>query len=287
MGVFMYLPYEIENAKVLITVKAYPLPASKYGELVCTAGLLEDGKWIRIYPIPFRLLSAGKQFKKYDWISVDLKKRDLKKDFRPESYNPKSSAEQIKILGSIGTKDGWSERKKYVLKEVFTSMQELIDLARGTQKKSIGVLKPKEIIDFVIEPDSREWKSKWKNSYDQFSFFNLDDKGNPTLKEKLRKLTYKYSYKFLGEGDKKPRTYMIEDWEIEALYFNCLKMTEGDEAEANILVRKKYFEEFLQKKDLYLFMGTTYQHHLLNRPNPFVIIGIFYPPKDRTEQQLF
>lgn len=283
----MYLPNEIENAKVLITVKAYPLPASKYGELVCTAGFLENGKWIRIYPIPFRILPKGKQFKKYDWIGVDLKKRDLRKDFRPESYNPKISAEEIKILGSIETKDGWAERKKYVLNEVFTSMQELIDLARSKEKKSLGVLKPKEIVDFVIKPDSREWKAQWKSSYDQFSIFDLDEKGEPKLREKLRKLPYRYSYKFLSEGDSKPRTYMIEDWEIEALYFNCLKITEGDEIEANILVRKKYFDEFVLKKDLYLFMGTVYQHHLLNRPNPFVIIGVFYPPKDKSEPKLF
>lgn len=283
----MYLPNEIENAKVLITVKAYPLPASKYGELVCTAGFLENGKWIRIYPIPFRILPKGKQFKKYDWISVDLKKRDLRKDFRPESYNPKISAEEIKILGSIETKDGWAERKRYVLNEVFTSMQELIDLARSKEKKSLGVLKPKEIVDFVVKPDSREWKAQWKSSYDQFSIFDLDEKGEPKLREKLRKLPYRYSYKFLSEGDSKPRTYMIEDWEIEALYFNCLKITEGDEIEANILVRKKYFDEFVLKKDLFLFMGTVYQHHLLNRPNPFVIIGVFYPPKDKSEPKLF
>ena len=40
--------------KVLITVKTYPSLSAKYGELVCTAGFLEDGSWIRLYPIPFR-----------------------------------------------------------------------------------------------------------------------------------------------------------------------------------------------------------------------------------------
>ncbi len=279
----MYLPYEIENAKVLITVKAYPLPASKYGELVCTAGVLENGKWIRIYPVPFRLLPKGKQFKKYDWIRLDLKKRDVKKDFRPESYNPTSNAEHIVIQSSLGTKNKWAERKEYVLKEVFVSMKELINLARGEQKKSLGVLKPREIVNFKIKADTREWKSQWRGFYNQFSMFNLDDKGEPLLRKKLRKLPYQYSYEFLSEGDSRPRRYMIEDWEIEALYFNCLKETEGDEIEANNLVRKKYFEEFVEKRDLYLFMGTTYQHHLLNRPNPFVIIGVFYPPKEKDD----
>ena len=42
------------KTKVLITVKTYPAISKKYEELVCTAGFLEDGAWIRIYPIQFR-----------------------------------------------------------------------------------------------------------------------------------------------------------------------------------------------------------------------------------------
>jgi hypothetical protein len=37
--------------KVLITVTTYPLPSRSYDELVCTAGMLENGEWIRIYPV--------------------------------------------------------------------------------------------------------------------------------------------------------------------------------------------------------------------------------------------
>ena len=48
--------HQIKEAKVLITVKAYPKPSGKYDELVCTAGLLDGKDWIRIYPVPFRLL---------------------------------------------------------------------------------------------------------------------------------------------------------------------------------------------------------------------------------------
>ncbi len=42
--------------KVLIAVKTYPTLSTKYDELVCTAGFLEDGSWVRVYPIPFRKL---------------------------------------------------------------------------------------------------------------------------------------------------------------------------------------------------------------------------------------
>ncbi len=70
-------------AKVLISVKTYPTLSKKYNELVCTAGLLEDGTWVRIYPLPFRGLEHDQQYKKWQWIKLDLEKN--LSDRRPES----------------------------------------------------------------------------------------------------------------------------------------------------------------------------------------------------------
>ena len=70
---------------------------------------------------------------------------------------------------------------------------------------------------------------------------------------------------------------MIEDWEIGALYWNCLADAEGDEIAANDKVREKYETEFF-KKDIYFFVGTSLANHI-RAPNPFMIIGVFYPPQ--------
>ena len=43
-----------QTIRVLITVKTYSIPSTKYDELVCTAGVTEDGELIRLYPINFR-----------------------------------------------------------------------------------------------------------------------------------------------------------------------------------------------------------------------------------------
>ena len=43
-----------EKQRILVTVKPYPTLSRKYGETVCTAGIREDGTWVRIYPVPFR-----------------------------------------------------------------------------------------------------------------------------------------------------------------------------------------------------------------------------------------
>ncbi len=71
---------------------------------------------------------------------------------------------------------------------------------------------------------------------------------------------------------------MIEDWEIGQLYWNTLKKCQGDENCAIEKVREKYVEEFLSENDIYFFLGTTKRFHKI-APNPFVIIGVFYPPK--------
>jgi len=71
-----------ERKRVLITVKAYPLPSRSYDELVCTAGITEDSKWVRIYPVPFRFLRDEGQYSKYQWVEIDLEGRQ--DDFRPE-----------------------------------------------------------------------------------------------------------------------------------------------------------------------------------------------------------
>lgn len=285
----MYLPNELKAANVLITVKTYPLPSSKYEELVCTAGLLENGKWIRIYPIPFRSLPYGQRFVKFQWIQLNLIRNSLK-DFRPESYRPiGDTANSIKLLEHWDTKKkgNWEKRKNVVLKEVHTNFRELIELSYSDLYKSLATVKPFEIIDFEIEEDNRDWKQQWKAHYEQYNLFDIDKKGENVLKKIIAKVPYKYYYKFLTEGDSKPRRMMIEDWEIGALYWNSLRSAEGDEIAANQLVRKRYFDEFIENKDLYLFVGTTLKFHRRKAPNPFVIIGVFYPPKEGAQQSLF
>ena len=48
----------MERKRIYITVKAYPTLSEKHDELVCTAGICEDGSWIRLYPLPFRKLKS-------------------------------------------------------------------------------------------------------------------------------------------------------------------------------------------------------------------------------------
>lgn len=265
--------------KVLITVKTYPSLSEKYDELVCTAGFLEDGSWIRIYPVPFRKLDYQNRYEKWHWIELDLVKNTS--DFRPESYRPSDLNKEIRILDKIDTKNDWSVRKEFTLKNVFTNMTDLIKNAKEKDNGiSLAVIKPKNVIDFIWEPCEREWDKKKIDkvisNQAQGSLFDIEE--TRTIFKVVKKLPYKFSYIFATE-DNVERTIMIEDWELGALYWNCLKNSDGDEEVACRKVKEKYFNYMWLKRDLYFFMGTTFKFHNV-APNPFIIIGAFYPPKD-------
>lgn len=258
--------------KVLITVKTYPSISTKYEELVCTAGFREDGSWIRIYPIQFRKRPFHEQYRKYQWVEIDLIKNTS--DPRPESFRPISHDTPINVLGSIPS-DGnyWTDRRQIVLKKTYTSLAHLIGEAKNKEIcTSLAVFKPTRILDFTWQEDEREWTKK---KLAQFQQLNLFQEVASQKLQIVRKLPYKFSFKFEDE-DKKSSTLMIEDWETGQLYWNCLERRGGDEKDACNDVYRKYFEDFAQTKDLYFFLGTTQLHHF-RAPNPYVIIGTFHP----------
>ncbi len=272
--------------RVLITVKTYPTLSSKYEELVCTAGFKEDGSWIRIYPVQFRKKSYAEQYSKYQWIEVDLIKN--KSDFRPESFRPLSHDTEIKIINEIKP-DGtsWDERRKIVLKKVYTNLNLLIQEAKDKNIcTSLAVFKPKEIKDLLIEPCEREWNKEKLESLKQLSIFDAVVADKPQV---VKKLPYKFSYIFLDENNKES-TLMIEDWEIGQLFWNCLKKYDGYDAEKKAIddVKNKYFNDFAKTKDIHLFLGTSQQFHFVGH-NPFMIIGTFHPkyPKKDIQGKLF
>jgi hypothetical protein len=223
----------------------------------------------------FAKKSYNEQYKKYDWIELDLVKNS--RDFRPESYRPYSIDSDIKIVGHVGTENNWAERKKLVLQKVHHNLSELIAEAHNKEIcTSLAIFKPKRILDFKTESVDREWDKKKLDSLKQMNLFETVSTSGKI--EVVRKLPYKFSYLFEDEAGTES-CLMIEDWEIGQLYWNCLAKYEGDESTAVADVRKKYLDDFAKTKDLHLFLGTSQVHHFPSR-NPFMIIGIFHPKKE-------
>ena len=270
-----------EKKRIYVVVKTYPTISKEYSELVCTAGVLEDGSWIRLYPVPFRKLDIDKKYPKYTWIEIEATRNT--NDFRPETYRPDLST----ITVEPKQKTDWDKRREIVFKnkKIYTNLQELIGKAK-TEGTSLAVFKPSEILDLVVEETEREWDTNklaiLKDLSRQQNLFQTPEEIEEEFKT-VPKVPYKFFYKFIDDTGKTSRL-MIEDWEIGMLYFNCLKRANGDERVAISKVKEKYFDSFI-KRDLHFFLGTIKQFHNVS-PNPFIIVGAFYPPMPSPNKQI-
>ncbi len=264
--------------RILVTVKTYPTLSRKYGETVCTAGIRDDGSWVRLYPVPFRRLDEKEQYSKFDWIELDIAKASS--DHRPETYSP-TDAKAIRKISHIGTADNWRERRKLVLDKakVYDRLQPLLKGAKDNTL-SLAVLKPAKILDFIWEECERDWDAAkvaaMRNEAAQGELFQ-DEQWRQTFMV-MQKLPYNFSYRFI-DADGTESTMQIMDWEAGQLYWNSLKAAKSDEQTALKKVRQKYIDEFT-RRDLHLFLGTIRQFHGFSL-NPWVIVGVFPIPHDK------
>ena len=269
-------PGKKEKLKVLITVKTYPIPSKKYDELVCTAGVTENGDFARLYPINFRDLPFSQQYKKYQWIEVLAEKHEGR-DVRKESYRP--DCDTIRILGEpipTGPGGDWSARAKYALAKKSRSMEDLYDQQRA-DRTSLGIFKPKKVHDLIITPDDADWKPKFKEALRQARLW--DDRG--VTKEPPRKVPFKFHYCFECDDPrcKGKHKMMIEDWEVGALFWRLVdKGASHDKAAQK--VRDKFLGEICAPdKDTHFYVGTILAH-----PKTWVVIGVFWPTIRRENQ---
>ncbi len=260
-----------ETVKVLITVMTYPHPSESYKELVCTAGITETREWVRLYPIDYRYRPREQQFRKYQWINIDLSEKGSNNDNRKESRKP--NLESLKVLGPpIDTADAWRERRAIIDAMPHYTVKQLQELY-NTKKVSLGLVRPTQVVDLKIELASLEWKPSWQNLFDQFSLFGPPQKP-------LRKIPYKFSYIFNCEDSNKPHNAMIEDWELGTLFLKEAGRLGSDERAADS-VKNKFLNEICRAdKDTRFFMGTIFPY------NSWVVLGTFWPPKQVQPKQV-
>ncbi|PPD58396.1 hypothetical protein [Dehalogenimonas etheniformans] len=249
--------------KILITVRTYPIPSSKDIEVSCTAGITEDGNWIRIFPVPFRFLNEDQRFKKYQTIEANLIK--AKSDTRAESY--RVNVETIKVISdSIGTDNCWAARKSKVLPLKALSLCALQRERNLSLFPTLGFFKPNRIKRLIIEPTNPEWTMEELSKLRQYPLFGK------LPKEELKKVPYSFKYEFECEDDNcKSHILSCTDWEMGASFHNW-KDKYGSSWEEHF--RAKYEKEMIETNDTHFYVGTVHQH-----PDAWIIVGLFYPNK--------
>ena len=248
--------------RVLVTVKTYPTPARKGIEVSCTGGITSDGQWIRLFPLPFRFLEDARRFKKYQWIEVAVSKSS---DPRPESYTV--DLDSIKVVGDpLPPSHGWQARKQVVLPLLAPSLCYLSQTRKNTGA-TLGIFKPKEITDFIIEPETElTWSEQEIAILSQQSMFDTKP-----LKL-LEKIPYKFYYRFVcNEPHCRGHRLSIADWEVGQAYRSWTR-NYGNKWEQAF--RQRFETEMIHKYDTHFYVGTLRAH-----PDRWIIVGLFYPPR--------
>jgi len=252
-----------QSKKVLITVKTYPLPSRKTIEASCTAGITEDGKWIRLFPLPFRYLEHTKQFKKYQWIEASVTKAS---DPRPESY--KLDLDSIRLVGKpLSTSKNWQARKDIILPLAAPSLCYL-ERTRAETEVTLAIFKPRIIRELIMEPEEYPgWTERDIEILSQQSMFD-----KKTVKP-LEKIPLRFSYTFFcSESQCKGHRLSVTDWEMGEAYRKW-RPKYGENWEQYF--RQKFEHDVIYSFDTYFYVGTIRAH-----PDVWIIVGLFYPHKE-------
>jgi len=252
-----------EKKQILILVKTYPNPSRGYIETVCTAGVTQNGEWIRLYPVSYRYLEDRQKYPKYSWIELEVQK--AAGDNRVESYKPR--IESIRVIRSPlpGTQK-WDEAKALLIPNAKKSLCELNQLK--DENISLGIFKPKSITDFYWKNEARNWTEEEKEILVQQDLFGLEQKP-------LEKVPYSFHYRFYcADSNCNGHDIKINDWEIYQAYRNWLSTYNNEEKVLQKIKEKWLNVMFGTGRDTYLIVGT---HHVFKT---FMILGVFWPPED-------
>lgn len=268
--------------KILILVKTYPTPSTKYVETVCTAGIRADGSWVRIFPVPFRSYKEYQRYMKYQWVECSIYKSD--KDKRPESFHIDQTY-PLELGDHIGTEEAWEKRRRLVLDKVqiFTRQSELLEASR-TNAASLAVFKPTALklhwSTAEIEEADPHRLASIKAQLAQRDFFE-ENYWRPDFKL-AEPIPYDFKYE-ITDADGKTFTHKIIDWELGALFLNQKRAKGVEGAKQDVMT--KYGVDFLAPgTDIYLFMGTMYKFQKMNVANPWTIIGVAPFPRVAARQ---
>ena len=254
--------YRWAHKKVLITVRTYPTPARKGVEVSCTAGITDDGQWIRLFPIPYRSLAADQKFKKYQWINMEVRKASG--DSQPESYTP--NLQSIGVGSILSTENDWRPRREVISPLIKPSLCQIQKQWKECNSPTLGIFKPRKIERLIIEEAAEEWTTNELSKLNQTrSLFEQE----PV--RQLEKIPYSFKYKFTCLDEEcNGHTISCSDWEIGQSYRKWRKIYKDTSEKA---FRERYEVEMKEKFDTHFFVGNMHQH-----PSSFLIVGLYYPP---------
>lgn len=254
---------EQQRKKALIVVRTYPSPAKKTVEASCTAAISDSGEWLRLFPVPWRLLPSDQRFRRYQWIEVDIKKSS---DYRPESY--KIVVDSIKIQSEpLPSDHEWRARKEVIYPLRAKSLCSLKTQQVANGYPTLGFFRPKRIERLKITPIDPDWTPAELSALRQGDLFEARPK------HELQKVPFDFQYEFFCDDPECVNGHKLicTDWEMGEAWRKW-RSQYGQNWEKPF--RQKFEREMIHKLDTHFFVGTMLRH-----PDVWIIVGLFDPAK--------
>ena len=263
-----------KRERILIWAKTYPELSSKYIETVCTAGVLESGQPVRLYPIKYRYLNGDRdKFSLYQWITADICKNP--NDSRPESC--KVDCDSLQVGETVPTTaDEWGKRAHFIFRDSRWQFDTVDDLlaAQRTQKTSFGIVAPRAVtkVEALERPqtDFENFEQKFqdlrKRLAAQRAQIDMFEQSIPSEMKRLDFLKLRVVVSWLCNAEKcNGHNMQVLDWGL------CeLQRKRGSEA----AVAKMRELCDLQTYNLKFFLGNLFLH-----PSNFLVVGLWYPKR--------
>jgi hypothetical protein len=257
-----------ENKRALIVVRTYPVPSQSGIEVSCTAAITDHGDWLRLFPVPWRLLEKDRRFRKYQWVDVTVSKA---RDVRAESYKLKPDGISI-VSEPLSRENFWQARKEIVFPLKSASLCDLMRRRDLHGYPTLGFFKPKSIDRLTIAPENPAWTDNQLTALRQGHLFLEKPE------QELEKIPFSFSYEFQCDDAACNGHKMIcTDWEIGESYRKW-KAQYGDQWEEKF--RQRYELEMISKLDTHFYVGTVHRF-----PATWIIVGLFYPVRGPENSQ--
>lgn len=260
-----------KRRKVLVTVKAAPERSKKYGECVCTAGVTEEGEFIRLYPVPLDVFRRGPRFKKFDWIEVECERAEGEKLRRKESHRIRAGSLRVVDSSLSRPPVDWAARER-ILAPLRAKSVESLEEAAHRDRTSLGLIRVGDLLRFFKSEEPNVDGADGPQIM-QATFDLQGGMGRP--KWILNQIPHVFRYRFrcdVEDDECRVHDMTCEDWEL----FEANRTWPEKYATPELLWAKlcdKFYTR-MRERDLQFFMGTESQY------GRWLIVGLHYPKKE-------